>query len=281
MPFPNEHYRTLSEPLTMRYPADQETLARQLGQFIDRANKRLAQLLALETPAMEILLVAPQHWTSAPHEETGELDLIPTGNELRSTSGQPVGEVEPDLLLPYWTDVTSPPSLVIPTQLDPIMGRESPQKLAFLVFHELAHAFLEADTRPWPLESPLWADEWQMQFAALWLFQQEFDVQGVAMTDLHETLAEIFQPESDGKTPVTVRGFDWYEDTTAHEYLEYTLLLERFAADLLANYDATILPRFLESYRAELVLLSDDVTAKLAEVLGESGIGWLENLDYF
>ena len=265
----------------MRYPADQETLARQLGQFIDRANKRLAQLLALETPAMEILLVAPQHWKSAPHEETGELDLIPTGNELRSTSGQPVGEVEPDLLLPYWTDVTSPPSLVIPTQLDPIMGSGSPQKLAFLVFHELAHAFLEADTRPWPLESPLWADEWQMQFAALWLFQQEFDVQGVAMTDLHETFAEIFQPEPDGKTPVTVRGFDWYEDTTAHEYLEYTLLLERFAADLLANYDATILPRFLESYRAELVLLSDDVTAKLAEVLGESGIGWLENLDYF
>ena len=287
----------------MRYPADQEALARQLGQFIDRANKRLAQLLALETPAMEILLVAPQHWKSAPHEETGELDLIPTGNELRSTSGQPVGEVEldliptgnelrstsgqpvgevePDLLLPYWTDVTSPPSLVIPTQLDPIMGSGSPQKLAFLVFHELAHAFLEADTRPWPLESPLWADEWQMQFAALWLFQQEFDVQGVAMTDLHETFGEIFRPEPDGKTPVTVRGFDWYEDTTAHEYLEYTLLLERFAADLLANYDATILPRFLESYRAELVLLSDDVTAKLAEVLGESGIGWLENLDYF
>jgi hypothetical protein len=259
MPFPNEQYRTLSEPLTMRYPAGQEALAHRLVQSIDRANKLLSQLLDLETPAMEILLVAPQDWTSAPHEETGEADL----------------------LLPYWTDVTRPPSLVIPTQLDPIMGSESPHKLAFLVFHELAHAFLEADTRPWPLESPLWADEWQMQFAALWLVQQEFDVRRVAMIDLHETFAEIFQPEPDGKTPVTVRGFDWYEDTTPREYLEYTLLLERFAADLLANYDATILPRFLESYRAELMLLSDDVTAKLAEVLGESGIGWLENLDYF
>ena len=259
MPFPIEQYGTLSEPVTMRYPPGHEALARQVGHYIERANKLLSQLLSLKPPAMEILLVAPQDWKFVPHEETEE----------------------PDLLLPYWTDVTEPPSLVIPTQLDPIMGNNSPEKLSFLVFHELAHAFLEADTRPWPNECPLWADEWQMQFAALWLAQQIFDVRGVVMVDLHETFVDIFHPEPDGKTPTTVRGFDWYEDTTPRDYLEYTLLLERLAADLLAKYDASILPRFLESYRDEFVLLSDDVTEKLANVLGEDGIGWLENLDYF
>src|SRR5690242_21485239 len=56
----------------------------------------------------------------------------------------------------------------------------------------------------------------------------------------------IFEPEPDGKTPVTVRGFDWYDDTSAGEYLVYILLLEQFAADLLANYGHETLPRFLE-----------------------------------
>jgi hypothetical protein len=269
MPFTNERYELLSEPVTMRYAPGQKALALSIGESIERADKLLSQLLALKTPAMEILLVAPQDWKFVPHEEPEALPAGEAANE------------EPDLLLPYWTDVTEPPSLVIPTQLDPIMGHNSPQKLAFLVFHELAHAFLEADPRPWPLESPLWADEWQLQFAALWLAQQIFDVRGVVMVDLHDTFAEIFQPEPDGKTPITVRGFDWYEDTTPRDYLEFTLLLERFADDLLSHYDAMILPRFLDSYREEFVLLSDDVTEKLAEVLGEGGIGWLENLDYF
>lgn len=259
MPFSKQQYRMLSEPVTIYYAPDQQKRARQVGRALDQANRLLSQLLALPVPPLEILLVAPEDWKFAPHDESEE----------------------PDLLLPYWTDATDPPSLVIPTHLDPIMGNDTPEKQAFLAFHELAHAFLESDPRPWPLESPLWADEWQMQFAALWLVQQISGVRGMVMTDLHEKYAEIFEPEPDGKTPVTVRGFDWYEDTTVRDYLEYTLLLERFATDLLANYDASILPRFLDSYREELVLLSDDVTEKLAAVLGEGGTGWLENLDYF
>ena len=102
------------------------------------------------------------------------------------------------------------------------------------------------------------------------------------MTDLHDQYAELFEPEPDGKTPVTVRGFDWYEDTTPQDYLEYTLLLEQFAADLLARYDADILPRFLELYRkAGVVLLSDDVANMLAATLGAGGAEWLEELVYF
>jgi hypothetical protein len=59
-------------------------------------------------------------------------------------------------------------------------------------------------------------------------------------------------------------------------------LLERFAADLLANFDAGILPRFLELYRKDHdVLLSDEVTTMLGNALGPEGEAWLEALVYF
>lgn len=226
----------------------------------------LSALLDIPMPEMQLLLVEPADWLLAPQEEPDE--------EEQSNRSS--------ILLPYWTDTTAPPSLVIPTQLDSIMGSYSPEKLAFLLFHEVAHAMLEADARPWPEESPLWADEWQMSFAALWLAQRVLGVQGVVMKDLHEVRAEIFEPELDGKTPVTVRGFDWYEDTTPQDYLDYTLLLERFAADLLAKYEETILPRFLLQYRrVTYPLLSEDVDLMLANVLGEGGMEWLDDLVYY
>ena len=38
---------------------------------------------------------------------------------------------------------------------------------------------------------------------------------------------------------MTVRGFDWFEDTAVEDYLTYELLLEQCAADLLAKYEPT------------------------------------------
>jgi hypothetical protein len=260
MPFPYEHYETLAEPTTVYYPAGHDALASQIYQSVDKASKLLAQLLDTLALEMEILLVVPEDWQNAPGEEHEETVIM----------------------LPYWTDATEPSTMVVPTQLDPIMGSYSQEKLAFLLFHEVAHAFLACDPHPWPLESPLWADEWQVQFAALWLYQQIYHTTGIVMTDLHMQYREIFEPEADSKTPVTVRGFDWYEDTTPRDYLEYTLLLERFAADLLERYDASILPRFIELYRKEGVTwLSDEITNLLGITLGDGGEAWLEELPYF
>ncbi|HZU70481.1 MAG TPA: hypothetical protein VFA09_24630 [Ktedonobacteraceae bacterium] len=260
--FPYEQYETLAEPLTVYYPTGQEEFARRVFQSVEKAGKLLTQLLGQSMPEMEILVVAPQDWDSAPGEEQEETGAV--------------------LSLPYWTSVTQPPSLVVPQELDSIIGEPAQEKLAFLLYHELAHAFVEADPRPWPGESPLWADEWQLQFAAFWLFRQIHGGYGIIMTDLHEQYEEIFEPEPDGKTPVTVRGFDWYEDTSAEDYLIYTLLLERFADDILANFDVEVLPRFLNLYRKDrAILLSDEVTKMLGTALGPDGEEWLESLVYF
>lgn len=268
MPFPYERYKTLTTPLKISYPAGEEARARWVSRTIDRANELLAQLLGRPVPKMEILLVASADWEEVP-QELAEDFAEPGAN----------GPVKP---LPYWTDDMQSSYLVIPTELDPIVGEPTQEKLAFLLYHELIRAFLENDPRPWPEEYPLWADEWQLQFAAVWLSQQINGQQGVVNKDLHEQYAEIFEPEEDGKTPITVRGFDWYDDTSPEDYLCFDLLLEQFATDLLKHYSPDVLPRFLALYRKDYsVLLSDDVTEMLGSVLGPGGVEWLDGLVYF
>ncbi len=260
MVFPYEQYKKLTESLTVYYPTGDENRARWVLSTVERASMFLTHLLARPLPEMRILLATDADWLLAPRDDE---------EEARASQ-------------PYWTAATTPPTLVVPSQLHSIWGKQTQEKLAFILYHEIALAFFEDDPRPWPDNYPLWADEWQLKFAALWLSQQLDAQQGIVNTDLHEQFVDIFEPEADGKTPVTVRGFDWYEDTTLEDYLEYELLLEQFAADLLANYQPEILPRFLAVYRAEYrQLLSDDVTVMLASILGPDGIEWLENLVYF
>ncbi|GAC1672378.1 MAG: hypothetical protein NVS9B9_29760 [Ktedonobacteraceae bacterium] len=260
MVFPYESYEKLTEPLTVYYPTGEESRARWVLTTVEKAGSLLTALLARPVPEIHIVLAANTDWQLAPRDE----------------------EEEVGALQPYWTASTTPPTLVIPATLDAIWGEPTQEKLAFILYHEVVLAFLEDDPRPWPEDYPLWADEWQLKFAALWLSQQLDGVQGVVNKDLHAQFAELFEPEPDGKTPVTVRGFDWYEDTTLDDYLEYELLLEQFAADLLAHYEPEILPRFLALYRVERdILLSDDVALMLASVLGPNETDWLENLVYF
>ena len=260
MVFPYEQYEKLTEPLTVYYPTGEENRARWVLSTVERASGLLTRLLARPMPEMTILLIKDSDWSLAPHDEEEE-----------------VGASQP-----YLTAATTPPILVVPSLLDAIWGEPTQEKLAFMLYHEIVLAYLEDDPRPWPDSYPLWADEWQLKFASLWLAQQLDGQQGIVNKDLHKQYAEIFEPEPDGKTPVTVRGFDWYEDTTADDYLEYELLLEQFAADLLAHYPPEIFPRFLALYRIEReTLLSDDVTTMFSSVLGPAGTEWLENLVYF
>ena len=271
-PFPYERYQTFSSQLsdgtemTVYYEASDETRARRIVQSIQQAQSLLAKLLFLEVPPMDVLFPTKVDWFFAPRAKE-DAAVIP--------------DEEP--FLPYWTDVVSPACLVVPPELDPLWGEETMEKMLFLIYHEIAHAFLEvADIRDWPEMVPLWADEWQFKFAALWLSQQIDGVKGLVNTDLREEFEESFEPEPDGKTPVTVRGFDWYEETTPDEYLEYAILLEQLAADLLANNSPYILPDFLILYRVYREgFLSDEVTKLLASVLGPNGEEWLENLVYF
>lgn len=262
--FPYENYETLAEPLTVYYPTGEEDIARWVFSVIEKGGQWLTSLLNLPMPELEVLIVGPDDWNSAPRDEDED-------DEEHATNPHA-----------YWTDAVSPSCLVVPLELGAIFGEPTQEKLAFMLYHELTLAFLESDSAPWPEEYPLWADEWQLKFAALALYQRMSGSPGIVNSDLFEKYAEIFEPEADGKTPITIRGFDWYEDTTIEDYLCYELLLEQFAADLLAKYGPEILPRFLMLYRSgREVLLSEDVTEMLASTLGPGGEAWLDSLVYF
>lgn len=258
--FPYEHYEKLAVPLTVYYPAAEKEFARWVFQSISKAGKLLTNLLSQPVPEIELLIVSTTDWQLVPRDEDEDLN-------------------NPH---PFWTDVTSPPSIIVPLELDPIFGEPTLEKLAFMLYHELALAFLENDPRPYPLEYPLWADEWQLKFTALWISQQVSGHHDIVYKDLHEKYVEIFEPEEDGKTPVTIRGFDWYEDTIPEDYLCYELLLEQLASDILHRSGPEVLPRFLALYRKNYnILLSDELTLMLGDALGEGGSEWLEELVYF
>lgn len=260
MLFPYERYQTLAEPLLVYYPVGEEVLAKQVFQTVEQGGKLLAHLLSRPMPELEVVLVDERDWELAPRSDADEASIVQ----------------------PYWTDETQPSSLIVPIEVDTLFGELTAEKFAYLLYHELALAFLEEDPRPWPHHYPLWADEWQLSCVALWMAQTLNGVSGIISKDLQEEYSEVFEPEADGKTPVTIRGFDWYEDTTPEEYLQYELLLEKFADDLLSHYGPGVLPRFLDLYRQEReTLLSDEVTLMLASALGSGGEEWLESLVYF
>src|SRR5262245_25896323 len=127
MSFPFEEYETRNEQLKIHYPTGEESQASLVLQTIDQAHKLLAKLLNQVAPEMEVLLVASKNWENRPREVPEEqVELAGPGN-----------------LLPYWTDSTSPSSLVIPVVPDPIIGEPEQDKLAFLLYHEVTRAFLE------------------------------------------------------------------------------------------------------------------------------------------
>ena len=130
MDFPYDRYEKLAGPLIVYYPSgdrvddaqsklEQEELARWIVQTIEKASQRLTQLFERPMPDMEIVVVKPEDWS-----------LVPRGDLEEEHAPRP-----------YWTDETSPPTLVVPTDIDPTFGTITREKIAFMLYHELALAF--------------------------------------------------------------------------------------------------------------------------------------------
>src|SRR5260370_35664389 len=108
------------EPLNFYYRTGQDSLARWIFQSINKAGKLLTQLLDRPLPEMKIILAVPTDWSYAPREDPEE----------------------PHDALPYWTNATQPPSIVLPSHLDPIIRIHTQEELVFLLYAELVYASL-------------------------------------------------------------------------------------------------------------------------------------------
>src|SRR5215831_9550354 len=98
--FPYDRYKKIIGLLTAYYPSNEEELAHWIVQTIEKASQRLTQLLERPMPDMEILLVKAEDWS-----------LVPRGDLEEEHAPRP-----------YWTDETSPPTMVVPVEIDPIFG---------------------------------------------------------------------------------------------------------------------------------------------------------------
>src|SRR5689334_20874510 len=115
MQFPYEQYEILTGPTPLYYPKGEEEFARWVASTCQKACSALATVYGRRQPDLEVLVVGPQEWEAVPHSEMEE---VATPH-------------------PYWTDVTSPPTLVVPIEMDALFGEITPEKLAFMLYHEI------------------------------------------------------------------------------------------------------------------------------------------------
>ena len=94
----------------------------------------LSEILGVEPPELEALLVADADWNRAPRE-----------NERPYPPG-----------LPYFTRAARPPALVLPETLSSVFRPRTAATGALVLWHELAHAFLLSEPLP---RTPAWLRE--------------------------------------------------------------------------------------------------------------------------
>ena len=211
--------------------------------LLEVGTSALSEILAVEPPELEALLVADEDREEAPRAYE---------------SPYPPG-------LPYFTRAARPPTLVLPETLSPAFWPRTDATGALVVWHELAHAFLLREPVP---RTPAWLRELVPQALAAAVALR-------AGLPLDEHLMEI-----EASPGSTVRGFGERSDAAAQMAFQNLLLalgaaaLERFGEGFLRT-----LAHALWSERE--VIGGDRAEELLAESLGPGGWEWLRSRPEF
>jgi hypothetical protein len=120
------------------YPPGLLERAAEAREVLATGSAALSQILGVEPPELEALLVADSDWNRAPRE-----------NERPYPPG-----------LPYFTRAARPPALVLPETLSPVFRPHTAATGALVLWHELAHAFLLREPLP---RTPAWLREFAPQ----------------------------------------------------------------------------------------------------------------------
>lgn len=231
-------YARLDGVVPVFYPPGLEERAARVRDLLEAGASALSEILAVEPPELEALLVADEDRKDAPRE-----------NEIPYPPG-----------LPYFTRAARPPALVLPETLSPAFRPRTDATGALVVWHELAHAFLLREPVP---RAPAWLRELIPQTLSAAVARR-------AGLPLDEHLEEV-----EGSPNLTVRGFgEQRSDATAQMAFQNVLLalgaaaLERFEEGFLRT-----LAHALWSERD--VICGDRAEELLADSLGPGGWGWL------
>ena len=236
-------YERLEGRVPVVYPPNLEERAAEVGDLLEGGSAALSEVLAVEPPELEALLVADASWRQAPRE-----------NERPYPPG-----------LPYFTRAVTPPALVLPQTLSPAFRPRTAATGALVVWHELAHAFLLREPLP---RTPAWLREFLPQALSAAIARRT----GLPLAEHLETI--------DHEPGFTVRGFGGRAGADGQMAFQNLLLtLGAAAVEEFGEGFLRVLARAL--WAEEDVVDERRAEELLAVALGPGGREWLASRPEF
>jgi hypothetical protein len=230
-------YARLDGGVPVVYPPELRDQAAEVRDLLATGATALSEILAVQPPELEALLVADEDWEEAPRE-----------NEHPYPPG-----------LPYFTRASRPPTLVLPETLSTAFRPRTDVTGALVVWHELAHAFLLREPLP---RTPAWLREFIPQALSAAVARRV----GMPL-DAH--LEEI--ERSPG---FTVRGSSGRADAARQMAFQNVLLALGAAA--VKRFGEGFLRTLAHALWNERGVIGEDRAEELlADALGPGGRGWL------
>jgi hypothetical protein len=224
--------------VTVVHPPGLTRRAAEVRDLLEVGTTSLSELLDVEPPPIEVLLVAGEDWGKAPRE-----------NERPYPPG-----------LTYFTRAASPPTLVLPVTLSPAFRPRTAVTEALVLWHELAHAFVLREPVP---RTPPWLREFLPQALSAALARR-------AGLSLEEHLREI---DRDG-AGFTVRGSSGRGDAESQMAFQNRLLALGAAA--VEEYGEGFLGELAHALWSERGVVGEGRAEELlANSLGPGGQEWL------
>jgi hypothetical protein len=230
-------YERLGGRVPVVYPPGLEGRVAEARDLLKTGATALSEILGVEPPELEALLVADRDWGLAPRE-----------NERPYPAG-----------LPYFTRAATPPALVLPETLSPAFRPRTAATGALVVWHELAHAFLLRQPVP---RTPAWLRE---------LGPQALSAAVARRTGL--PLAEHLR-RIDRDVGFTVRGFG--ERAAADGQMAFQNLLLALGAAAVEGFGEGFLRALAHALWEERDVVNEERAEELlADALGPDGREWL------
>jgi hypothetical protein len=230
-------YARLEVVIPVVHPPGLEKRAAEVQDLLETGATALSEILLVEPPELEALLVADEDWEQAPRE-----------NEHPYPPG-----------LPYFTRAARPPIVVLPETLSPAFRPRTAATGALVVWHELAHAFLLREPVP---RTPAWLREFFPQVLSAAVARR-------ASLPLGEHLGQIERSPA-----FTVRDYPGRADAGSQMAFQNLLLALGVAA--LERFGEGFLRALAHALWNERDVIGEDKAEELlAESLGPGGREWL------
>jgi hypothetical protein len=236
-------YERLRGAIPLAYAPGSEERAAEVSRLLEAGTDALREILGVEPPELEALLVAGEDWERAPRE-----------NERPYPPG-----------LPYFTRSTRPPALVLPETLSAALRPRTGATYPLAVWHELAHAFLLVYPVP---HGPAWLRELVPQALCAAVARR-------SGLPLGEHLAQV--EEHPGLTVRRAAG-----RASAQRQMAFQNLLLALGAAALEEFGEGFLKTLAHALWEEKGLVDERRAEELlADALGPGGREWLASKPEF